>query len=126
MPLNPESGANKNLTAENIPIYGHWKGPSKKGNPRTTRISPKGGGRRRMTNMETLSGEEFYDRLARVFDVMTDWNSRLGLELPFIEETLRKHGATRVLDVACGTGRHSIALAERGYPVVGWDASPRM
>jgi SAM-dependent methyltransferase len=33
-----------------------------------------------------------------------------------------KKGA-RVLDVCCGTGRHSIALARRGYDVVGLDAT---
>ncbi len=30
----------------------------------------------------------------------------------------------RVLDVACGTGRHSIPLAQRGYTVTGIDLSP--
>jgi len=31
--------------------------------------------------------------------------------------------ATRILDIGCGTGRHSIELASRGYTVVGVDLS---
>jgi SAM-dependent methyltransferase len=31
---------------------------------------------------------------------------------------------TRVLDVACGRGRHAVALARRGFDVVGVDTSP--
>ena len=73
-----------------------------------------------------LSSGEFYDRLARAFDVMTDWESRLARELPFIEEVLGRQKAKRVLDVACGTGWHSIALARRGYEAAGCDASPEM
>jgi SAM-dependent methyltransferase len=73
-----------------------------------------------------LSSNEFYDRLARAFDVMTDWDSRLALELPFLQQVLGQHGAKRVLDAACGTGWHSIALARGGYTVAGCDASPEM
>jgi SAM-dependent methyltransferase len=31
-----------------------------------------------------------------------------------------------ILDLGCGTGRHAVALAERGYRLVGVDRSPRM
>jgi len=74
--------------------------------------------------METLNSSEFYDRLARAFDVMTDWESRLAHELPFLQQTLDQHKAKRVLDTACGTGWHSIALAQRGYITAGCDAQP--
>ncbi len=76
--------------------------------------------------METLSSDEFYDRLARAFDVMTDWGVRLSRELPFLEATLDRYRAKRVLDVACGTGWHSISLAKQGYSAAGCDASPKM
>jgi SAM-dependent methyltransferase len=33
-------------------------------------------------------------------------------------------GSERVLDLACGTGRHSLELARRGFAVVGVDISP--
>lgn len=76
--------------------------------------------------METLSSNEFYDRLARVFDVMTDWQKRLALELPFLQRTLDQNRAQRILDTACGTGWHAIALARKGYRTAGCDASPIM
>jgi SAM-dependent methyltransferase len=76
--------------------------------------------------METLSSNEFYDRLARVFDVMTDWEKRLALEMPFLQRTLDQNGARSVLDTACGTGWHAIALAQKGYRAAGCDASPVM
>jgi SAM-dependent methyltransferase len=76
--------------------------------------------------MNPLTEREFYDRLAEFFDVMTDWHSRLAVELPFIETILARHNARALLDCACGTGWHAIALAQRGYRVAGSDASAEM
>ncbi len=69
---------------------------------------------------------EFYNRLAASFDVMTDWKSRLAYEMPFLQATLDQVHARAVLDCACGTGWHAIALAQRGYRAAGSDASPAM
>jgi glycine/sarcosine N-methyltransferase len=76
--------------------------------------------------METLKSEEFYNRLAKAFDVMTDWQARLAYEMPFLQDTLDRHGARTILDTACGTGWHTIALAQKGYRTAGCDASPVM
>ena len=73
-----------------------------------------------------LTETEFYNRLAEFFDVMIDWNSRLAVELPFIESVFAKHGVRSVLDCACGTGGHTLALAQRGYRVAGSDISAAM
>lgn len=73
-----------------------------------------------------LSSENFYDRLSRAFDVMTNWSQRLAQEMPFLLKVLEEHGAKKVLDTACGTGWHTITLAQRGYYAVGCDASPQM
>ncbi len=73
-----------------------------------------------------LTEIEFYDRLAEFFDVMTDWPSRLAVELPFIETTLARFDAHTILDCACGTGGHSVALAQHGYQVAGADISAAM
>jgi SAM-dependent methyltransferase len=76
--------------------------------------------------MEPLPSTEFYDRLARAFDVMTDWPARLAFEMPFIQLTLDQHNVRSVLDTACGTGWHAIALAQKGYAAAGCDASRAM
>jgi 2-polyprenyl-3-methyl-5-hydroxy-6-metoxy-1,4-benzoquinol methylase len=76
--------------------------------------------------METVNAEEFYNRLAAAFDIMTDWRKRLSLEMPFLEKMLRARAARSVLDTACGTGWHSLALARKGFAAAGTDASPAM
>ena len=76
--------------------------------------------------MKPLQSTEFYDRLAHAFDVMTDWPARLAFEMPFIQRTLDQHKVHSVLDTACGTGWHAIALAQKGYTTAGCDASRAM
>jgi glycine/sarcosine N-methyltransferase len=68
----------------------------------------------------------FYDALSEDYDRFVNWEDRLAHELPFIERHLAAVGAARVLDTACGTGRHAIALARRGYNVAGADLSAPM
>lgn len=73
-----------------------------------------------------LDAATFYDRLAPLFDVMTDWPSRLQVEEPFLLQLLEQINARTVLDAACGSGGHALALAEHGYKVVGTDISLAM
>ncbi len=67
-----------------------------------------------------------FDELAIVYDNSIDWDSRLKRELPFLLDSLPSSGERRVLDMACGSGRHSVALALEGAHVVGFDSSPKM
>jgi glycine/sarcosine N-methyltransferase len=67
-----------------------------------------------------------YDRLSEDYDRFVNWEARLAHELPFIERRLAGVAARRILDAACGTGRHAIALAARGHDVVGADLSAPM
>ena len=67
-----------------------------------------------------------YDAFSDDYDRFVDWPARLAYELPFIEAQLAAAGARRALDAACGTGKHALALAERGYTVVGADLSAGM
>jgi glycine/sarcosine N-methyltransferase len=69
---------------------------------------------------------DFYDALAPMFDVMTDWDARLAAEGPFLQAVLDAAGARRVLDAACGSGGHALWLARQGYEVTGADVSPVM
>lgn len=68
----------------------------------------------------------FYDALAPMFDVMTDWDARLAAEGPFLAALLQEAGAQTVLDAACGSGGHALWLARQGYRVAGADVSPAM
>ena len=67
-----------------------------------------------------------FDNLSLVYDRSINWDARLGRELPFILDALSESGGTRVLDMACGSGRHSVALALEGADVVGFDSSTSM
>ncbi|MFO0666321.1 MAG: methyltransferase domain-containing protein [Polyangiaceae bacterium] len=50
----------------------------------------------------------------------------LGREVDFIEDSLGVEKGAMVLDLGCGEGSHAIGLAERGYRVIGLDASSFM
>jgi 2-polyprenyl-3-methyl-5-hydroxy-6-metoxy-1,4-benzoquinol methylase len=78
------------------------------------------------TDWMTESPTSFYDALAPMFDVMTDWDARLAVEGPFLRAMLDESGARTVLDAACGSGGHALALARSGYTVAGVDVSPVM
>lgn len=69
---------------------------------------------------------DFYDALAPLFDTMTDWEGRLRAEGPFLRQILDAGKARLVLDAACGSGGHTLALARWGYRAAGADASPGM
>ncbi len=44
-------------------------------------------------------------------------------EVDSLEKILHLRKGSRILDLACGAGRHSIELASRGYDVLGYDLS---
>lgn len=61
---------------------------------------------------------------------MADWNERYSRgeqiikePMPLLLRVARELKPGRALDLACGTGRHAIFLAERGWQVVAVDAS---
>ncbi len=63
----------------------------------------------------------FNDDYLRTCERLTD--AQLSSEVHFIEDRLSIEQGGTVLDLACGTGRHAIELARRGYEVVGFDLS---
>jgi 2-polyprenyl-3-methyl-5-hydroxy-6-metoxy-1,4-benzoquinol methylase len=70
-----------------------------------------------------------YDKFADDYDRFVNWPERLAFELPLIESLLKELSGPaplRILDAACGTGRHATALAARGYRVSGADLSAPM
>ncbi len=76
--------------------------------------------------MQPADAVPLYDSLAPDYDRFVNWESRLAHELPFLECLFREHGVRSVLDAACGTGGHAIALAQRGYQAIGADLSGAM
>jgi SAM-dependent methyltransferase len=76
--------------------------------------------------MSSFEAVPMYDDFSSDYDRFVDWEGRLASEMPFIQRQLQGVEAHRVLDTACGTGMHAIALVERGYEVVGTDLSASM
>jgi SAM-dependent methyltransferase len=66
----------------------------------------------------------FNDDYLRTCEKLTD--EQIVREASFIEDRLGIERGGSLLDLACGTGRHAIELARRGYEVVGFDLSLAM
>jgi SAM-dependent methyltransferase len=49
------------------------------------------------------------------------WVEHTSMEVDFLLQELSLQGTERILDLACGFGRHSLELARRGFDVVGVD-----
>ena len=70
--------------------------------------------------------EEYIQRFVEKWDDLIDWDARAESEGDFFIRELRKRGVKRVLDVATGTGFHSVRLREAGFEVVSADGNPNM
>ncbi|MDO5409756.1 MAG: helix-turn-helix domain-containing protein [Lachnospiraceae bacterium] len=52
------------------------------------------------------------------------WTENTKEQVDFIIKALSLTGREKILDLACGYGRHSLELARRGYSVTGVDITP--
>lgn len=66
--------------------------------------------------------ETLFENYALKYDNEVFTQGTLG-ECDFIEAEIKHNKQTRILDIGCGTGRHSIELAKRGYNITGVDLS---
>lgn len=66
--------------------------------------------------------ESLFENYGQKYDSECFTQGTLG-ECDFIEAELKANKSLKVLDVGCGTGRHSIELTKRGYAVTGIDLS---
>ncbi|KPK29034.1 MAG: SAM-dependent methyltransferase [Desulfobacterales bacterium SG8_35_2] len=66
--------------------------------------------------------EELFENYAVKYDNEIFTQGTVG-ECDFIEKEIKFNKSTRILDIGCGTGRHSIELSKRGYTVTGIDLS---
>lgn len=71
------------------------------------------------------SWETFFDAHAPFYDANV-FTANTVKEVDFLIEELGLAPGAAVLDVGCGTGRHAVELARRGYAVTGLDLSSRM
>ncbi|MBX3119962.1 MAG: class I SAM-dependent methyltransferase [Fimbriimonadaceae bacterium] len=77
------------------------------------------------TRQPITSWRDFFNLHAPHYDKnsFTAWTST---EVSFLEDLFMLAKGARILDIGCGTGRHSIELAKRGYVVTGIDISNGM
>jgi 2-polyprenyl-3-methyl-5-hydroxy-6-metoxy-1,4-benzoquinol methylase len=66
--------------------------------------------------------EELFENSAKSYDKEPFVKGTHG-EVDFIEKELASNKSASILDIGCGTGRHAIELAKRGYSVTAVDLS---
>ncbi|MFO7724379.1 MAG: class I SAM-dependent methyltransferase [Oceanipulchritudo sp.] len=69
---------------------------------------------------------EYIGSFVDKWDQLIDWKARAESEGSFFIDLLKERGCHKILDVAAGTGFHSIRLIEEGFEVVTSDGSPVM
>jgi SAM-dependent methyltransferase len=69
--------------------------------------------------------QQFFDSFAPHYDREV-FTSNTAAEIPFLVTHLRPPPGGRILDIGCGTGRHSVGLAKLGYRLTGVDLSSGM
>src|SRR5688572_3717266 len=70
--------------------------------------------------------EEYNPDFVNKWDELIDWEKRYEAEGGFFKTELEKHGVKTVLDIACGTGFHTVTLSLDGFDVVGADGAATM
>lgn len=69
--------------------------------------------------------EELFMNYGKKYDNESFAQGTIG-ECDFIEKEIKYDKNIKILDIGCGTGRHSIELSKRGYAVTGVDLSESM
>jgi ubiquinone/menaquinone biosynthesis C-methylase UbiE len=66
--------------------------------------------------------EELFENYGMKYEQENFAQGTIG-ECDFLEKEIEYNKGTKILDIGCGTGRHSIELSKRGYEIVGIDLS---
>lgn len=70
--------------------------------------------------------KEYVKSFVEKWDELIDWDRRSATESDFFIRQLKEHDKQRVIDVATGTGFHSVRLIEAGFEVISVDGSAEM
>lgn len=81
---------------------------------------------RESANIQSMTTFQSFDDLTPIYDALIDWPKRLAHETPFYRRWFAEAQVNRLLDAACGTGRHAGLFHSWGLQVQGADLSPRM
>lgn len=78
-----------------------------------------------------MSDNTAYDQFSEDYDRFVNWSARLAMEIPFLSTEFSAllsldSADISILDAACGTGHHAIALAAQGFECAGADFSAKM
>jgi glycine/sarcosine N-methyltransferase len=68
----------------------------------------------------------FYENLADRYDLMTRFDQRIKKDGDLLRTWVKRFRLKSAIDVACGTGLHSILLAKAGVKTLGTDISGQM
>jgi len=66
--------------------------------------------------------ESLFENYGEKYDTENFTQGTIG-ECDFIEQEIGFNKSLKIIDIGCGTGRHSVELAKRGYKVTGIDLS---
>jgi len=66
--------------------------------------------------------ESLFENYGKKYDAECFTKGTIG-ECDFIEKEINSNKSQKIIDIGCGTGRHSIEMTKRGYNVTGIDLS---
>jgi len=69
---------------------------------------------------------EYIQNFVEKWDQLIDWDARAESEGQFFVDVLKARNKQKILDVATGTGFHSVQLIKAGFDVTSADGSPNM
>jgi SAM-dependent methyltransferase len=68
--------------------------------------------------------QQWYKKIWSLDIKNQSWTENTVAQVDFLIEVMELTGTERILDLACGYGRHALEFARRGYSVTGVDITP--